>query len=225
MADGTIVSNSTPSVEELQQQLAALQAENDQLKKNQREQNSYIGKLEAERQKPQAQSAPAQGGVSTDAVVRDYVRKKMRDDVMTEAMSTIGANFPKEVIELLQPELDQFLGKSMTAEKTTVPFVIDSFCLLFGRAQANPNHPIHKVLNAGKQGAPQGNQTPQQPLIQISPSAMAQQQMRQNTMSPADTNAAGMPATGQQAPIKDTKEALARFKSRFASQRNSNPFS
>lgn len=211
-------------LEAQQKQIEAMQAENAQLKTNQSEQNSYITKLEQQlKAAPTQSAAPA----ADNKILQQYLQKSMRKDVVDEAYATLRQNVDQATFECLKPDLDEFLKKNMTTERTTVAYIIDAFTLVHGKALYNKNHPIHKLGTA--QGTPPAAApapAAAAPAPQAAQPAQGQPPVQQVSdklrnffppqMTPSDANAAQTPPTGNPG-IKNTKDAISSFRNKILS--------
>ena len=178
--------------------------------KNQRSnQNSYITKLEGkvkglensiETVKNAANQAPALAPEITE-----YFQKKRREDYTEQAVAEIISQVGEEKYNCLKDELKNFLKLYMTEKNVSVRYIIDSFHLLLGRALANPEHEIQKVL---------GNKKEQAPVVEDKPATESDQDKFRNnlnnminrTMTNDDINAGGAPEV--KAPtVQNTQEA------------------
>ena len=165
--------------------------------KNQRSnQNSYITKLEGkvkglensiETVKNAANQAPALAPEITE-----YFQKKRREDYTEQAVAEIISQVGEEKYNCIKDELKDFLKLYMTEKNVSVRYIIDSFHLLLGRALANPEHEIQKVL---------GNKKEQAPVVEDKPATESDQDKFRNnlnnminrTMTNDDINAGGAP--------------------------------
>lgn len=177
------------------------------------DQNSYITKLETQLKELKAQGNS--GAASTgDSITQEYIRKKMREEVIAKATSSIIDSVGKPVFEAVKPDFDAFLEKNMKPENTTEIYVIDAFNLVYGRCLTKKDHPVHQV---GKTVNPSGTPTPtagtngqQVAVVQNVISGQPP------VMSGTDASAGqGVPGT-QGTPVKNTRDAFARLKERVA---------
>lgn len=203
-------------------ELEGLKSQIKQLEENQKNQNSYITKLEEK-----TKQVPITSPNPIDMDITRYVQKNMKKDTINEAMAIIAQSVPNEVVECLKPELNKFLDNTMTIEKTKVSYVIDAFNLIRGRALSDVNHPINQI------GKPTAAQPENKPQAGVQPQPQPQPQQTGNlsyaqrlamsmgspppvgvpTMTPSDMNAAQTPPTEAQ-PITSTKDAMKNFKNR-----------
>lgn len=209
-----------PTIEDLQAKIDELQSTIETLTKNQSAQNSYITKLEQERNnykneleslKKNSKTQPA-----IDDTTRNFVLKQMRKDTIAEAKEQILPQVGQDIYNAVEADFTKFLDDYMTPEKTTVAFVIDAFSLVLGKAIANKEHPIQKVLHPAS--------TQQQVSQQQSPANTAQALQQLNDLakklppviSNTDNSAAsGPPSLNPDLAPKTTKEAMEMFKKRF----------
>ena len=183
------------------------------------DQNSYITKLETQLKDHSAKgqgNAPANqaGG---DDVTRQYLLRKMREDVISQATDAITAAYGKEVFDSVAKEYREFLDKNMSVERTNTEYAVDAFNLVFGRCVADKSHPVHKALGKGpadpgvtpeNKGA--GTNGQQVAVVQNVIAGQAP------VMTGEDQNAGkGLPGVqGEQ--VRSTKDAFARLKERVA---------
>ena len=213
------------TLEELQEQIKSQEAlilnlkeEKEALEKNQKEQNSYITKLEAQLQSSKSSSKIAmQEALHLSQPLTAYLQKNMKRDTIEEAMQAlIQQGTGAEIVKCMKPELTKFLDETMTIDKTRPSYVVDAFHLLYGKAMADKNHPVHKIGQAGKQE----NIPPvSQPVSQVAGQQDIAQQLRDKiapTMTPTDVNAAqSPPLQNPNEQIKTTKDAVNAFKRRI----------
>lgn len=175
------------------------------------DQNSYITKLENQLKN----QAPAPSGAPTDAITQEYIRKKMREDVLEKATHAIIEAVGADIYQAVKPDFDAFLAKNMTLDKTTEEYVIDAFNLVYGRCFAKKDHPVHQVgktVNPNGTPAPTVTDTNGKQVAQVQNIIAGQPQV----MSGSDSSAAqGLPGV-QGTQVKNTKDAFARLKERVA---------
>lgn len=192
------------------------QQELETLRKNVSNQNSYITKLEKERNelKEELEKLKAQKPYqpALDEHATRYLRKKMREETIDNAKKSLVEQVSEGVYKTLEPEFMEFLDKHMPIEKTTEGFIIDAFSLVLGRAIANKEHPVHKVLNPASEQQEVKPTSSQATLQQV---ANLMKEMPP-TISNVDASAVAGPTNpvGYEAP-KDTSEAMKRFKDKF----------
>lgn len=177
------------------------------------DQNSYITKLETQLKELKAQGNP--GAAPTgDSITQEYIRKKMREEVIAKATSLIVDAVGKQVFEAVKPDFDAFLEKNMKPENTTEAYAIDAFNLVYGRCLTKKDHPVHQV---GKTVVPSGTPAPNvgtngQQVAVVQNVISGQPPV----MSGTDASAGqGVPGT-QGTPVKNTRDAFARLKERVA---------
>lgn len=177
-------------------------------------QNSYITKLEGkvhgledsmESVKKSVNTAPALAPEITE-----YFQKKRREDYTEQAVAEIVSQIGQEKYDCLKDELQNFLKLYMNEKNVSVRYIIDSFNLLLGRAVANPEHPIHKLLEPKKEEPKPAT------ISDIDRTLFAQNinGMQNRTMTNEDVNAGGAPEVKPQN-IANTKEAMSAFKNRL----------
>jgi hypothetical protein len=114
----------------------------------------------------------------------------------------------------LESELKDFLKLYMNEKNVSVRYIIDSFHLLLGRALANPEHAIQKVIK------PVVEET--KPITEDKPVTESDQALFRNqlnnmvnrTMTNDDMNAGGAPEV--KAPtVANTHDAMKAFKNRL----------
>ena len=177
-------------------------------------QNSYITKLETQLKEPKATDKPGAAPV-VDDITTQYIRKKMREDVMAKATATIIESFGQDVFNVIKPDFDAFLEKNLKPSNTTEDYVTEAFNLVYGRCMAQKDHPIHQV---GKTANPSGTPAPQNAGTNGQAVAEVQNVIsgQPPVMSGADASAGqGLPGV-QGTPVKNTKDAFTRFKDRLA---------
>lgn len=182
-------------------------------------QNSYITKLESkvkglensmETVKSAANNAPALAPEITE-----YFQKKRREDYTEQAVTEIISQVGQAKYDCLAEELKNFLKLYMNEKNVSVRYIIDSFHLLLGRALANPEHPIQKVI------APVKEEEPKKEVVEPTASEADQNSFREGlrnmvnrTMTNDDTNAGGAPEV--KAPqVQNTREAMNAFKTKL----------
>lgn len=211
--------------EEMQAKIAEAEAkateaqkEIEDLKNQRSNQNSYITKLEGKVKglensldtvKNAANNTPALAPEITE-----YFQKKRREDYTEQAVTEIISQVGEDKYNCLKDDLANFLKLYMNEKNVSVRYIIDSFHLLLGRALANPDHPIHNLI--------EGKKEVEEPKVEEKPTTEADQELfRQNlnnmvnrTMTNDDMNAAGAPEV--KAPtVQNTQEAMKSFKNRL----------
>jgi hypothetical protein len=187
-----------------------------------RNQNSYTTKLETQL-KDLSSKNNTPNGTGVDSITAKYLEKNMRRDVIAEAETAIKKDISVEVFNAVQGDWLEFLDKAMSKEKTTVDFAVDAFSLIYGRCMRKKDHPVNQI---GKAATPSG--TPDNKVatgtneqaIQGVQNILKQQPP---VMTGSDANAStGMPTPGE-VQVKNTRDAFASLKSRFA-QNGGNKF-
>ena len=180
-----------------------------------KDQNSYITKLETQLKETKAASNSGAAPVGND-ITQEYIRKKMKEEVIEKATATIISSVGKEIYEAVKPDFDSFLEKNLKLDNTTESYVIDAFNLVYGRCFAKKDHPVHQV---GKAAANPGS-TPSPTNIGTNGQQVAAVQNvisgQPPVMSGSDASAGqGLPGV-QGTPVKNTRDAFARLKDRIA---------
>lgn len=178
------------------------------------DQNSYITKLETQLKDLKAQGA-ARPQAGEDDVTKQYIIRKMREEVISKAIAQIVDSYGNDVYQAIAKEYGEFLDKNMTPERANLEYAVDAFNLVFGRCCAIKDHPVHQAL--GK-GAANPGATPQASIGGTNgPSVAAVQNViagQPQVMTGDDQNAGhGLPGV-QGEKVKDTKDAFTRFKER-----------
>lgn len=182
-----------------------------------KDQNSYTTKLENQLKDLSSRTNTPQGS-GVDEITAKYLEKNMRRDVIAEAEELIKKDTDAAVFEAIKQDWLNFLDKTMKKENTTVTFATDAFSLVYGKCMRQKDHPVNSI---GKTVSPSGT-----PSNNINPGTNEQQvQNVQNilkqtppVMTGADANAqTGMPLPGE-TPVKNTRDAFAYLKNRFAQQ-------
>jgi len=184
------------------------------LEENQSKQNAYITKLEkivnGQQTPPPAQPTPvAASGI--DQTTTKYIQRKMREDAIKDGLATLSKTVRKEIIDILTPELEDFLKDSMTPQLTNEKYVINSFHLVYGQAMANGAHAIHKLAPAQQTPPPANQQTPppaqQGPFGQTPPPSISG---KDNPAVP------GVPNPENPNPIRSTRDAFAGLRGKIS---------
>jgi hypothetical protein len=177
------------------------------------DQNKYIGQLE------QISKAAKATPTATDDVTLKYIEKKMRADVIAEAITEIKKDVSEEVYKAVEQDYLEFLDKSMKKENTTVAFCTDAFSLVLGKCLRMKDHPVNQI---GKGSNPQtatpaaqgnGNTNGQsvatvQNIIKNQPPIMSDRDV-------TGASTTGLPDTSIQP--KNTRDAFKSLKERFGS--------
>jgi hypothetical protein len=175
-------------------------------------QNSYITKLETQLKEPKA--AGNSGAAPVDNITQEYIRKKMREDVIGKATATIIGSFGQEIFNAVKPDFDAFLERNLKPENTTEEYITDAFNLVLGRCYAKKDHPVHQVgkgTNPGATPAPQAGTNGQQ-VAAVQNVISGQPPVMSGTDASAGQGLPGVQGT----PVKNTKDAFARLKDRVA---------
>ena len=205
-------------VEAAEAEAAKAKHEVEELKNQRANQNSYITKLEGkvkglETQVDTVRSAANQAPALAPEIT-EYFQKKRREDYTEQAVVEIISQVGEDKYKCLEDELKNFLKLYMNEKNVSVRYIIDSFHLLLGRALANPEHPIQKVLNQVKEEP--------KPITEDKPVSESEQElfrsqlnkMVNRTMTNDDMNAGGAPEV--KAPTAaNTQEAMKAFKNRL----------
>jgi len=177
-------------------------------------QNSYITQLETQLKELKATGNP--GAASTgDSITQEYIRKKMREEVIAKATLLIIEAVGQEIFNAVKPDFDAFLEKNLKPENTREDYVIDAFNLVYGRCLTKKDHPVHQV---GKAANPGGTPSPTSAGTNGQQVAVVQNVIsgQPPVMSGTDTSAGqGVPGTSG-TPVKNTRDAFSRLKDRFA---------
>ena len=202
------------------ERIKVLEGENEKLAKQVKDQNSYITKLEANK--------GGNDGVHADPAVTAYLKRKMREDVTAAAVQNIlQVVQSKEVYEAIRPDFEAFLDKNMKEANTTEAYIIDAFNLVWGRAMANKDHPVHSV---GKAQTPSGTPSEQTPVNAAGKNTdqitQVQKTLQASSPSPINDNdgGGGNPPDQGKPPVKTTKDAMKNLRARFQ-QHGGNRFS
>ena len=179
------------------------------------DQNSYITKLTNQLKEPKAAGNPGTSPAA-DSITTEYIRKKMREEVIAKATSYIVDAVGQQVFDAVKPDFDAFLEKNMKPENTTEAYAIDSFNLVYGRCLTKKDHPVHAVL--GKAVNPNGTPTPQiagtngQQVAEVQNVISGQPPVMSGTDASAGQGLPGVQGT----PVKNTKDAFSRLRDRVA---------
>lgn len=210
--------------EEMKQRVEAAEAEAAKAKqeiedlKNQRSnQNSYITKLEGKVKGLENQMDTVKTVANTVPAIApeitEYFQKKRREDYTEQAVAEIISQVGEDKYKCLESELKNFLKLYMTEKNVSVRYIIDSFHLLLGRAMANPEHEIQKILKPVEESKP----ITEEPAVSESDQALFRSQLNNmvtRTMTNDDANVGGAPEV--KAPTAaNTQEAMKAFKNRL----------
>lgn len=178
------------------------------------DQNSYITKLETQLKEQKATGTS--GKLAGDDITQAYIRKKMREEVISKATAVIVASVGQEIFDAVKADYEAFLEKNMTPANTTEDYAVDAFNLVYGRCFAKKDHPVHQVgkgANPGATPAPQAAGTNGQQVAAVQQVIAGQPPV----MTGSDVNAGqGIPGV-QGEKVKSTKDAFSRFKDRIKS--------
>lgn len=208
-------------IAEAEERASKAEAEVADLKTQRSNQNSYITKLEGkvkglenqvETVKTAANSVP-----TIAPEITEYFQKKRREDYFEQASVELISQVGQEKWDCMKDELRDFIKLYMTEKNVSVRYIIDSFHLLLGRALANPEHPIHKIIGDEQPKPVEPAQGEQPPVVTESD----QDKFRANlnnmvnrTMTNDDMNQGGPPEV--KAPtVANTQEAMKSFKNRL----------
>lgn len=208
-------------IEQLEQQLNEANTKIGSLETNIKNQNSYITKLESQRN--QQPSAPQQSTAQLDPLIQKYIEDKMKSDTLAKAENQIKSEVSEDMYNAVKEDFHNFLNSTLNKSNTTVNYMVDAFSLVMGRALRNKDHPIHKLAPStktmpGENLGQDSNAQPQQ-TVQTNTDTIASVQQTLANMPPIMTNkdvgaASGLPPTER--PIRTTKDAFQSLKSKFA---------
>ena len=203
---------------EAEERATKAEAEVKELQTQRSNQNSYITKLEGKVQGLETQVNTVKASVNNAPAlapeITEYFQKKRREDYTEQAVNEIVSQVGQETYDCLKEDLANFLKLYMTEKNVSVRYIIDSFHLLLGRALANPDHPVHKVIGGKKEEEPKAQEEPK--VTNEDSEAFKQKlaSMTNMTMTNDDANAGGAPEV--KAPtVQNTKEAMNSFKQRL----------
>jgi chromosome segregation ATPase len=207
-------------IAEAEERANKAEAEIEDLKTQRSNQNSYITKLEGKVKGLENQvdtvKAAANNTPALAPEITEYFQKKRREDYTEQAVTEIISQVGEDKYNCLKDELNNFLKLYMTEKNVSVRYIIDSFHLLLGRALANPDHEIHKVIGDIKKVEED------KPVVEDKPATESDQELFRNnlnnmvnrTMTNDDMDAGGAPEV--KAPtVQNTQEAMKSFKSRL----------
>lgn len=207
-------------IAEAEERASKAEAEIEDLKNQRSNQNSYITKLEGKVKGLENQvdtvKAAANNTPALAPEITEYFQKKRREDYTEQAVTEIISQVGEDKYNCLKDELNNFLKLYMTEKNVSVRYIIDSFHLLLGRALANPDHEIHKVIGDNKKIEED------KPVVEDKPATESDQELFRNnlnnmvnrTMTNDDMNAGGAPEV--KAPtVQNTQEAMKSFKTRL----------
>jgi chromosome segregation ATPase len=207
-------------IAEAEERANKAEAEIEDLKTQRSNQNSYITKLEGKVKGLENQvdtvKAAANNTPALAPEITEYFQKKRREDYTEQAVTEIISQVGEDKYNCLKDELNNFLKLYMTEKNVSVRYIIDSFHLLLGRALANPDHEIHKVIGDIKKVEED------KPVVEDKPATESDQELFRNnlnnmvnrTMTNDDMDAGGAPEV--KAPtVQNTQEAMKSFKNRL----------
>ena len=210
--------------EEMKQRVEAAEAEAakarqeiEDLKNQRSNQNSYITKLEGKVKGLENQMDTVKNAANTAPAlapeITEYFQKKRREDYTEQAVTEIISQVGEDKYNCLAQELKDFLKLYMNEKNVSVRYIIDSFHLLLGRALANPEHAIQKVIKPVEEPKPITEDKP----VTESDQALFRNQLNNmvnRTMTNDDMNAGGAPEV--KAPtVANTQDAMKAFKNRL----------
>lgn len=210
--------------EEMKQRVEAAEAEAakakqevEDLKTQRSNQNSYITKLEGKVKGLENQMDTVKNAANTAPAlapeITEYFQKKRREDYTEQAVTEIISQVGEDKYNCLAQELKDFLKLYMNEKNVSVRYIIDSFHLLLGRALANPEHAIQKVLKPVEEPKPI---TETIPVTESDQDAFRKSlsNMVGRTMTNNDINAGGAPEV-KPPTVQNTSEAIKSFKNRL----------
>lgn len=112
----------------------------DQLMENQKNQNSYITKLEQLSKQPAGTGKPV-----TNKAYETYVVNSWKTNVINEGLDLAAQSYDKSHVDSMAQEVNDYCLKNMQDNNVTTDYVISVFQLLYGRAMGNPDHTIHQL--------------------------------------------------------------------------------
>ena len=204
-------------IAEAEAEAARAKQEIEDLKTQRSNQNSYITKLEGKVKGLENQMDTVKSAANTAPAlapeITEYFQKKRREDYTEQAVTEIISQVGEDKYNCLAQELKDFLKLYMNEKNVSVRYVIDSFHLLLGRALANPEHPIQKVIKPVEEPKPiTENNTVNDADQEMFKNQLSQ--MVNRTMTNDDMNAGGAPEV--KAPTAhNTQEAMKAFKTRL----------
>lgn len=183
------------------------------LEGNQRQQNSYITKLEQERDALKAQIQTATTTLNEkpsaiDPALVKYFNKKMTQEIKENATKMIISRVSLDVYNILKPELDAFLDAYMKESNQSEEYILDAFALIYGRAMSDPTHEINKPTTPPEPAAP-----PQQGMTASQRLQEMARQMTVPNISPTDVSSStDLPGGSSRVEPRNTDEALRKFR-------------
>ena len=187
------------TLEEALKEIERLNGELTTERKKVTDQNSYITKLEAQ-VKAKGDANPG----STDPTIQEYIKKKMREDVLAQSLVLIKADVSDEEYKAIEPDFLAFLDKNMKDQNVKVDYILDAFALVLGRAMRKKDHPIHSVKAATPPASttPPGKGNPAVPPVNQPPG-----------ITGADGGSTPPPSTEKK--IGNTKDAFASLREKM----------
>lgn len=190
------------TLEELTKQVEDLKKELTTERKKVSDQNSYITKLE--QQAKQTTPTATSNVNSADPTIQAYIEKKMREDILGQAVTQIKQEFTEAEYKAIEPDFMNFLDKNMKKENVRLEYILDAFALIMGRALRNKEHEIHKVKTVTP-----GGTTTEQNLNKVVQSVIPQPPV----MTGKDGGGTPPPSTEQK--IGSTKDAFTALKQKM----------
>ena len=209
--------------EEMRQRVEAAEAEVakalqevENLKTQRSDQNSYITKLEGKVKGLENQMDTVKNAANTAPAlapeITEYFQKKRREDYTSQAVTEIISQVGEDKYKCLEGELKDFLKLYMNEKNVSVRYIIDSFHLLLGRALANPEHAIQKVIKPVEEPKKVTDNTVTETDQDMFRNQLTR--MVNRTMTNDDMNAGGAPEV--KAPtVANTQDAMKAFKNRL----------
>ena len=209
--------------EEMRQRVEAAEAEVakalqevENLKNQRSDQNSYITKLEGKVKGLENQMDTVKNAANTAPAlapeITEYFQKKRREDYTSQAVTEIISQVGEDKYKCLEGELKDFLKLYMNEKNVSVRYIIDSFHLLLGRALANPEHAIQKVIKPVEEPKRVADNTVTETDQDMFRNQLTR--MVNRTMTNDDMNAGGAPEV--KAPtVANTQDAMKAFKNRL----------
>lgn len=111
----------------------------DKLLENQKNQNSYITKLE-QLTKEVKNQAPVK-----NQAYEKYVMNNWKNSVIQQGLDLAAQTYDKSHVDVMESEVSEYCMKHMADNNVTTDYVLSVFQLLYGRAMGNPEHQVHKL--------------------------------------------------------------------------------
>lgn len=158
--------------EERLAELEAKAAKAEQLEKDRSEQNSYITKLEGERNayKSQAEQVKevANQAPSFDPLLMEHIKNDMHEKVTRKAIEAIIEQYKQPVYDAVKKEFEAILN-DISEKNYTVQYITTRFKLLIGEYMADPTSEVFKLITgtnpAPKVDEPKPNLEPEPPVM------------------------------------------------------------